>query len=178
MKKEIIRRGDIFNADFSPTKSTSNGIIRPVLIVQGNTDGEHRQLIAVVPLTRTLRKNPLASNILIPRHPNRLKWDLHAIVERLRTIDRSRITDYIGHVNKDCQQAIDAALAACVGLENRRSLKGDVLELSLCHQCETDFKESGHLLVKKGWQEIKTECDFCKSAKGLTFGVFNVYGRD
>jgi hypothetical protein len=51
-----------------------------------------------------------------------------------------------------------------------------MLELTLCYRCECDFRDSGYLVVKKGFTETMTECDFCKRAKGLPFGIFNLDG--
>jgi hypothetical protein len=70
------------------------------------------------------------------------------------------------------QSEIDEALSICVGIEKHRSRKGEMLVLTLCFRCENDFRNSGYILVKKGWKEIKEDCDFCKVRQGLTFGIF------
>ena len=75
-------------------------------------------------------------------------------------------------ISSNVQAEIDAALSVCVGIENRRASKGEMMVLSLCFRCESDFRDSGYLLVKKGWQEVKEDCDFCKVRPGLTFGIF------
>lgn len=178
MKKTKIRRGDIFYADLNPIVGSEQGSTRPVLIVQNNIGNEYSPTIIITPLTRNLRKNPLPTHVVLPRHTQGLQWDSLVLVEQIRTIDRSRISDYVGHISEGHQQLIDKALAVCVGLEKRRPPNGEMLELSLCPRCETNFRDSGYLLVKKGWQVTKTECDFCKTAKGLTFGIFNLDGRN
>jgi len=102
-----------------------------------------------------------------------------ALAEQIRTIDRSRLSNYIGHIDGATQNAVDNALAVCIGLENKRPPKGEMLVLTLYPRCEAAFTNSDYLLVKKGWQEIKEDCDFCKEhAKGLTFGIFNLDGRE
>jgi len=45
------------------------------------------------------------------------------------------------------------------------------LTLTLCPRCEADFRNSGHLLIKKGWQENKETCDFCNVGKGFIFDI-------
>jgi len=52
--------------------------------------------------------------------------------------------------------------------------KSKMLVLTLCRQCESDFRSGGSLLVKIGWQEVKEDCDFCKSHKGLNFAIFDM----
>jgi mRNA interferase MazF len=94
-------------------------------------------------------------------------------VEQIRTIDRSRLGAYIGRVEDNVMPLIDKALAVCMGIEQRRSKKGEMMELNLCLRCERNFRDSGYAVIKKGWREVKETCDFCQSAKGLPFGVFN-----
>ena len=172
-----IRRGDIYYADLNPVIGSEQGNLRPVIVVQNNIGNEHSPTIVVVPITRNLRKNPLPTHVLIPQSSG-LDADSLALVEQIRTIDRLRFTEYIGRIKDEVIPALDKALAVCVGLERKRPLKGEMLMLSLCWRCESDFKNSGYLLIKKGWQQSKDICDFCKRAKGLNFGVFNLDGRD
>jgi len=176
MLKRKVKRGDIYYAYLNPVIGSEQGDCRPVLVVQNDTGNEHSPTVVVTPLTRNLRKNPLPTHVLIPRSCG-LDMDSLVLVEQIRTIDRSRLSNYIGRINGDIQNAVDKALAVCVGLEKRRQPKGEILVLSLCSRCESDFDDSGYLLVKKGWQEIKEDCDYCgKPAKGLTFGIFNLDG--
>ena len=174
--KTKIKRGDIYYADLNPVIGSEQGDLRPVLIVQNDTGNHHSPTVIAVPLTRNLRKNPLPTHVLIPKSYG-LGGDSLILTEQIRTLDRSRLSCYIGHIGADVQVAVDKALAICIGLEKRRPPKGEILVLTLCSRCESDFFNSGYLLVKKGWQEIKENCDFCKAAKGLTFGIFNLDGK-
>jgi len=170
MNKKTIKRGDIFYADLDPVVGSEQGDFRPVLVVQNNAGNTHSPTIVVVPITRNLLKNPLPTHVVIPQSSG-LDNDSLALMEQIRTIDRSRITGYIGHIGGKVQTAIDTALLVCIGIEEHRAKKGEMLVLSLCSRCESDFRNSGYLLVKKGWQEVKEECDFCKIRMGLNFGV-------
>ena len=175
MMKRKIRRGDIYYAYLNPVVGSEQGDCRPVLIVQNDIGNEHSPTVIVTPLTRNLRKNPLPTHVLIPKFSG-LDRDSLVLAEQIRTIDRSRLSNYIGHISRDIQNSVDDALAVCIGLEKKRPPKGEMLVLTLCYRCENDFRNSDYLLVKKGWQEIKEDCDFCKTAKGLTFGIFNLEG--
>jgi len=175
MTKRKIRRGDIYYAYLNPVVGSEQGDCRPVLIVQNDIGNEHSPTVIVTPLTRNLRKNPLPTHVLIPKFSG-LDRDSLVLAEQIRTIDRSRLSNYIGHISRDIQNSVDDALAVCIGLEKKRPPKGEMLVLTLCYRCENDFRNSDYLLVKKGWQEIKEDCDFCKTAKGLTFGIFNLEG--
>ena len=177
MENRKIRRGDIYCADLNPVVGSEQGDRRPIIVVQNDDGNEHSLTVVIVPITATLRKYPLPTHVLIPGCCG-LEKDSVALTEQIRTIDRSRLDEYIGHIDQKLQPALDKALAVCIGLETRSPLKGEMLILSLCHRCEVDFRKSEYLLVKKGWQEVKNDCDFCKAGKGLNFGVFNLYRRD
>jgi len=171
MNKKAIKRGDIFFASLNPVVGSEQGDFRPVLVVQNNVGNTHSPTIVVVPITRNLNKNPLPTHVVIPSSSG-LENDSLALAEQIRTIDRSRIAGYIGHIGGKVQAEIDTALSICVGIEYHRAKKCEMMVLTLCSRCESDFRDSGYILVKKGWQEIKEECDFCKIRMGLTFGVF------
>jgi len=171
MKKKIYR-GDIYYAYLNPVVGSEQGSCRPVLIVQNDVGNEHSPTVIAVPLTRKIEKN-LPTHVLIPRSCG-LEEDSLALAEQIRTIDRSRLSNYIGHISREIQPAIDKALAVCIGLEKLRPPKGEMLDLTLCSRCESDFRNSGYIVIKRGYREILENCDFCKTAKGLTFGIFNL----
>lgn len=172
MEKRKIKRGDIFYADLNPVVGSEQGSIRPCLVVQNDLGNMYSPTIIITPITRNLHKNPLPTHVLIPRHSSGLDTDSLVLAEQIRTIDRKRFKEYIGRVDDEIMPEIDKALAVCIGLEKRRPPKGEMLNLTLCTQCENDFKNSGYLLIKKGLHKDKSKCDYCKNAKGLTFGVF------
>jgi mRNA interferase MazF len=174
MKKRRIRRGEIYYAYLNPVVGSEQGDCRPVLVVQNDTGNTHSPTVVITPLTRNLRKNPLPTHVIIPKSCG-LDRDSLVLTEQIRTIDRSRLSNYIGRISNDIIPALDKALAICVGLEERRPQKGEILVLSLCPHCETKFTKSGYLLLRKGLTDAKKDCDICKTtAKGLTFGIFNL----
>ena len=167
-----IKRGDMYFADLNPVIGSEQGDMRPVLIVQNDIGNKHSPTVVVVPLTRNLGKKPLPTHVYIPQSGS-LECDSLALAEQIRTIDRSRIDRYIGRISDELQSEIDIALAIGIGIEGRRSPKGELFILTLCSRCEGNFTESGYVVVRKGWQKIKEDCDFCNTRKGITFGVFN-----
>ena len=177
MKEKTIKRGDIFYADLNPVVGSEQGDVRPVLVVQNDVGNIHSPTIVVTPITKNLRKNPLPTHVLLPTSCG-LDAESLVLVEQIRTIDRSRLTGYIGRIGKKEQSQIDVALTVCVGIEQRRSPKGELFDMCLCPRCESSFCDGGYLLVKRGWQETKELCDFCKVGRGLNFGVFNMNGGD
>ena len=176
MNSTKIRRGDIYYADLNPVVGSEQGDCRPVIIVQNDVGNNHSPTVIVTPLTRNLRKNPLPTHVVIPQS-NGLDQDSLVLTEQIRTIDRSRLANYIGHISDEIMLDIDKALAVCVGLEKRRPPNSAILVLSLCSHCEADFRNSGYFVIKKGFQEVGTDCDICRNGEGFSFAVFNLYGK-
>jgi len=168
-----IRRGEIYCANLNPVVgSEQGGNFRPVLVVQNNMGNKHSPTVVVVPITCNLKKNPLPTHVKIPLSCG-LTVDSLALIEQIRTIDRLRLDRYIGCIDCEVQSEVDTALATCVGIEKYRATKGELLTLCLCNNCENDFNNNGYILIKKGWQDIKPLCDFCKSRSGFVFGIIS-----
>lgn len=171
MKTNSIRRGDIYYAMLSPIIGSEQGDFRPVLVVQNNIGNKHSPTTIVIPLTCKLNKSPLPTHVFIPQGYGP-EADSIALSEQIRALDHSRLFEYIGCIGNKIQSEVDAALAVAIGIEGQYSPKGELLALTLCSRCEKNFIDSGYVVVKKGWQETKEYCDFCKIRQGFVFGVF------
>ena len=170
--KKTVRRGDIFYADLNPVVGSEQGDNRPVLIVQNEKGNIYSPTVVIVPITCNLNKKPLPTHTIIPKLCG-LAGDSLALVEQIRTIDRSRLGEYIGRIDGKVQKEVDDALAVCVGIDKKAAKKAEILTLCLCPRCESDFNDSGCILIKRGWQKNKKLCDFCETRYGLEFGIFN-----
>ena len=165
-----IKRGDMYFADLNPVIGSEQGDTRPCLVVQNNIGNRHSPTVVVVPLTSS-KKAFLPTHVRI-RRTGALASDSTALCEQVRTIDRRRLDGYIGRIDSDTLETVNAALAVSVGLENKPR-KATPLDLTLCYRCKSEFEDGGYLLVKRGWQECKESCDICRDAMGWEFGVFD-----
>ena len=172
MDRKLVKRGDIYYANLNPVIGSEQGDTRPVLVVQNNMGNKYSPTVVVAPITCNLNKKPLPTHVKIPAFSG-LAADSLALVEQIRTIDRTRFDGYIGRIDSMVQSKIDTALAICVGIEKHRADKGELLVLCLCKRCEGDFVDSGCILIKKGWQKSKSLCNFCESKQGWVFGIVN-----
>jgi len=121
-KKDLqIRRGDIYYADLNPMRGSEQGGIRPVVVIQNNCGNFHSPTIIVVSTTTKLDKPSLPTHILIRKsNYDGLEKDSIVMMEQIRTIDRTRLVGYIGHLNGNTIQSMDRALAVSVGLSQVR----------------------------------------------------------
>ena len=115
MKKNILR-GDIFYADLSPVIGSEQGGIRPVLVVQNNIGNKYSPTVIVAAIsTKTTEKAVLPTHCYIDI-VNGLDKPSIILLEQLRTIDKSRLKEYKGHLDKDLMIKVDESLAISIEL--------------------------------------------------------------
>ena len=106
----VIKRGDMFYADLSPVVGSEQGGIRPVLIIQNDTGNKYSPTVIAAAITSQTGKNKLPTHIEIGSKDNGLKADSVVLTEQIRTIDKSRLKEKIGHIddNKIMSRVNDA----------------------------------------------------------------------
>lgn len=113
--KTEVRRGDIFYADLSPVVGSEQGGVRPVLILQNDVGNRHSPTVIVCAITGQTDKACLPTHVPIGRHGRLAKLST-ALLEQIRTIDRSRLRERIGRLRPETMKEIDRALGISVGL--------------------------------------------------------------
>ena len=111
----IIKRGDIYYADLNPTVGCEQGGIRPVLIIQNNT-GNHFSPTVIAAAITGRRKKDMPTHVLLDEEGTRLFTDSCILLEQVRTIDRERLKEYVGHADEETMQKVDNAIAVSFGL--------------------------------------------------------------
>lgn len=112
--KKTIRRGDIFYADLSPVVGCEQGGIRPVLILQNDIGNRYSPTVIAAAITSQSKKK-LPTHVEIGRMES-LQDNSVILLEQIRTLDRIRLLDYIGRINRLRMLSVDRALALSIGL--------------------------------------------------------------
>jgi len=113
----VIKRGDMFYADLSPVVGSEQGGIRPVLVIQNNMGNKYSPTVIVSAITSQMNKNRLPTHIELDSEEFGLKSDSVVLAEQIRTIDKSRLKEKIGHIDNDyIMNRIDNALGVSFGL--------------------------------------------------------------
>ena len=116
-----IKRGDMFYADLSPVVGSEQGGIRPVVIIQNDVGNKYSPTVITVAITSQLGKTKLPTHIAIDSKNVGLKIDSVILAEQVRTIDKSRLKEKIGHIeDKKMMEKIDNALEVSIGLQVAR----------------------------------------------------------
>lgn len=114
----IIKRGDIFYADLSPVIGSEQGGIRPVLIIQNDIGNKYSPTIIAAAITSQLEKSKLPTHIELSGKDYGLAKDSVILLEQIRTIDRQRLMEKIGHLSEEEMEIVNNAISISFGLLN------------------------------------------------------------
>lgn len=115
----VIKRGDMFYADLSPVVGSEQGGIRPVLIIQNDTGNRYSPTVIAAAITSQTGKNKLPTHIELGSKDNGLKSDSVVLTEQIRTIDKSRLKEKIGHITDiEVMNRVNNAIGISFGLDN------------------------------------------------------------
>ena len=118
VKKMVIKRGDMFYADLSPVVGSEQGGVRPVLIIQNDLGNKYSPTVIAAAITSKTRKNKLPTHIEIDSESCGLKNNSVVLTEQIRTIDKSRLKEKIGHIDDEqIIHQLNNALGVSFGLE-------------------------------------------------------------
>ncbi|AXI00282.1 type II toxin-antitoxin system PemK/MazF family toxin [Sporosarcina sp. PTS2304] len=111
-----IKRGDVFFADLSPVVGSEQGGTRPVLIIQNDIGNRFSPTVIVAAITAQIQKAKLPTHVEITAARHGFERDSVILLEQVRTIDKSRLTDKITHLDDTLMKQVDEALQVSFGL--------------------------------------------------------------
>ena len=112
----IVKRGDVFFADLSPVVGSEQGGTRPVLIIQNDIGNRFSPTVIIAAITAQIQKAKLPTHVEIDAKKYGFERDSVILLEQLRTIDKSRLTDRITQLDDALMEKVDIALAISLGL--------------------------------------------------------------
>jgi mRNA interferase MazF len=113
----LIRRGDIYYADLSPVVGSEQGGIRPVLIIQNDVGNRHSPTVIAAAITSKINKNHLPTHIEVDARNYGLARDSIILLEQIRTLDKRRLKERMGHLDREAMDRVDRAISISFGLE-------------------------------------------------------------
>jgi mRNA interferase MazF len=113
----VVKRGDIFYADLSPVVGSEQGGIRPVIIVQNDVGNKYSPTVIVAAITSQINKAKLPTHVEISSEEYGLNKDSVVLLEQIRTLDKKRLKEKIGHMTESDMKKVDEALSVSVGLQ-------------------------------------------------------------
>ena len=125
-----IKRGDIFYADLSPVIGSEQGGLRPVLIVQNDVGNKYSPTVIAAAITSKMGKARLPTHIDIYKDKVGLQKDSVILLEQIRTLDKKRLKEKMGHLDDDVMEKVNSAIAVSFGLSGAPSAYGTAIAAS------------------------------------------------
>lgn len=107
----------MFYADLSPVVGSEQGGIRPVLIIQNDVGNKYSPTVIALAIT-SKTKNKLPTHIDIEREYCSLPKKSIILAEQIRTIDKTRLRDKIGRIDKKTMDNVNKALGISFGMND------------------------------------------------------------
>lgn len=116
MNARPILRGEIYYADLHPVKGSEQGGRRPVLILQNDIGNKHSPTTIVCVITSKSKTDIPTHVVLGPRFG--LTQDSMALLEQIRTIDKTRLREFVGTVDDpEILRRLDETIHISFGLK-------------------------------------------------------------
>jgi len=113
----IVKRGDIFYADLSPVTGSEQGGIRPVIVIQNDVGNKYSPTVIVAAITSQINKAKLPTHVEISSDEYGLNKDSVVLLEQIRTLDKKRLKEKIGHMTNADIALVEEALLISIGLQ-------------------------------------------------------------
>ena len=120
-----VRRGDIYYADLSPVVGSEQGGVRPVLIVQNDVGNRYSPTVIAAAITSQTGKARLPTHIEVHTDSGLAKSSI-VLLEQIRTLDKRRLKDRMGHLDDETMTLVNDALSVSFGLVGEDHTSQDV----------------------------------------------------
>ena len=117
MTTMLVKRGDIFYADLSPVIGLEQGGIRPVIIMKNDIGNRYSPTVIVAAITSQINKAKLPTHVEISSEEYGLNRDSVVLLEQIRTLDKRRLKEKIGHMTDSDMEKVNKALLISLSLD-------------------------------------------------------------
>ena len=116
-----IKRGEIYYASLEPVVGSEQGGNRPVLVVQNDVGNRFSPTTIVAAITSRQGKTTLPTHVSISAVE--LPQDSVVLLEQIRTIDKQRLTGFVGHLDEKAMLLVDKAIVISFGIRYLEELR-------------------------------------------------------
>lgn len=116
----------MYYADLSPVVGSEQGGIRPVLVIQNNVGNKYSPTVIIAAITSQINKAKLPTHMELSAKEYGLTKDSVVLLEQIRTIDKKRLKEKIGHLDDEIMAQVDEALGVSFGIQiNMQEVKSE-----------------------------------------------------
>ncbi|MBI1821277.1 MAG: type II toxin-antitoxin system PemK/MazF family toxin [Nitrospirae bacterium] len=109
-------RGNIYLVDFEPSKGSEIRKKRPALIISCNESNKYLRTVTVIPFSSKTERI-FSFEVLVKKDASGLDVDSKLKVTQIRTVDKGRLTKYIGSVNDFILSEVEKAVKLHLGID-------------------------------------------------------------
>jgi mRNA interferase MazF len=111
-------RGEIWWADFGVPFGSETGFRRPVVIIQDDAFNRSKiNTVIIIPLTTNLVLAEAPGNVLLEKEESRLTKDSVLVVSQLAAIDRKRLVEQSGKLDKQIIEEAEVGIKLVLGIK-------------------------------------------------------------
>ena len=119
----IVKRGEVYFANLNPVVGSEQGGKRPVVIIQNDIGNTYSTTTIIAPITTKDRHSRVPTHVSISKKTEPLR-DSVAMLEQIRTIEKSRLKKCIGTLSDETMKKIDDAVLISIGVKELHKKRG------------------------------------------------------
>lgn len=116
-----VRRGDIFYADLSPVVGSEQAGVRPIVVIQNDVGNRYSPTVIGIAIT-SKEKIKMPTHLEIDGTKYGLEKDSVILAEQIRTLDKSRLKEKVGRLDKETLEKLKKAIEISFGLRGEVNL--------------------------------------------------------
>lgn len=160
-----VQRGEIYLYDFGNNAGSIQNGVRPALVVQCDEGNAASSTTIIAAITSVIKKRFLPTHIIVGNRFG-LKAPSMVMLEQLKTVNQSDLTEYIGKIDDEhCMKKLNIGIKKALGLWVYKPYRKSSNIRCLCVKCLEDYKNSQNYIVKRldPFARVKEKCDKCQN---------------
>ncbi len=167
------QRGDMYYADLGRGVGSEQEGYRPVVIIQNNLGNKHSPTVIIAAISSRVGVKPKLPTHYYINAEDGLELPSIILLEQIRTVDKRRLTKYIGRLRQEHISGMNHALAVSIDLIHT-TLQS--LNMCLCNACADKFRNTGAFSLRRSGTEHGI-CAYCSQPTGCDYEVAPLKGE-
>jgi mRNA interferase MazF len=103
------KKGDVYLVNFDPTVGSEVKKIRPAVIVSNDVNNANSPILSITPITSNVSR-VFSFEVELPSGSSGLTKKSKAMINQTRAVDKARLIEHIGKLDRQVLDRIDKAL--------------------------------------------------------------------
>ena len=120
-------RGDVYFADLPQVIGSEQGGNRPVVIIQNDKGNIFSPTVVIACVTKK-NKRYLPTHVILPKELG-FEYDSVVMTEQVKTIDKSRLGNFVCHIPDEYMEMVDKSLKVSFGIREKEKKNMEQLQI-------------------------------------------------